>query len=537
MNTTKNRFAIRLIRSLLVLALSVLAAGPGLTMLISIVFLSSHAGNVFAADVDFEPDWFIKDPIVSDYGDTKMSYDFYKGGEKSIEIESYCKVDTDDNQDSLASYLLEARKGFDLYDSPSGFWNATIWSEFKCALSIHTKENPWAAPIKPSASIWYITGCKGTTFEGGLNGFYSTLEGGSRCPPHRVDKKKVITLPNGRNEIYARLFTTAEIGKCFWCAGPYAIADVESDGRSFSAGIKDLTPFPGYLIETDDSWKAIAPPPDQTGLPIDTVGKSWENQNVGWNSDLEYDESGWNSAITNNTKHPPRPDINFIWTSGHGRTGSSPAYFRKTFYLDDVPSSGRLTVLADDSAQVYINGYLVDNDRDCKVQLRSKSIWMSLFRKGWNLIAVKAHDCISWEGLYLSLWVGPHRRVYRPVVDFRASKPGTLYESGSWQMRGNCPDDCEGYYVFPATLTNKGIEESLLSNLMVEIHLLSGDNLLRVQGVGLMGTGDTFPVRRLDDYTDNRLEKGEAVRVPFGVCLKRIEPFYLLVNVLAERIW
>ena len=141
-------------------------------------------------------------------------------------------------------------------------------------------------------------------------------------------------------------------------------------------------------------WRAIGPVGNLEGTPIANAGLFWESVNVGWNTDLSYDDSdaaGWKYATKS-----PYPAANAIWADGMHPNGFTPAYFRYKFVVDGTPTKGLLTVLVDDDAQVYINGERVVNDTDgVGTLVRDVDVTTSL-RQGENLIATKAHD--SWGG-------------------------------------------------------------------------------------------------------------------------------------------
>jgi hypothetical protein len=291
----------------------------------------------------------------------------------------------------------------------------------------------------------------------------------------------------------------------------------------------------GIPIETDSTWRAIGPVGNREGQPLTQVGEAWEHTHEGWNTEVAFDDSaaaGWTTAVVTAAVHPPRPDLQLIWVNdptGTGQAGNTPAYFRKTFTLEEVPRSGRLTLLVDDDAQVYVNGHRVIDDRNGGVTFLGNVEVAPFLRAGPNLLAVKAHDSFGInEGLYLSLRVGSQELV-NPLVALVAN-PST-YVTDPHPTAG-CPAGYVGTFHFQARLTNTSAPP--LTGVAVEIERLDGGNLLLVNdGTGLAGAGNAADVvPRVGAYADGVLDNGEAVNVPFTVCLRRIAPFGFVVNVL-----
>jgi hypothetical protein len=93
-----------------------------------------------------------------------------------------------------------------------------------------------------------------------------------------------------------------------------------------------------------------------------------------------------------------------------------------------------------------------------------------------------------------------------------------------------CPAGFVGKFSFEARLTN--ISSQALVDLEVEVTTLTGGNLLQNAERGPTGVGARLTVPREDGFADGLLGPGEAVDVPFVICLQAIEPFELLVDVL-----
>lgn len=145
-------------------------------------------------------------------------------------------------------------------------------------------------------------------------------------------------------------------------------------------------------VPIDTNWRAIGPVGDLTGLGIANVGLEWEAANPGWNSSLAFDDSdaaGWTNAIL--VVHPNPPTTRF-WVDGTDVIGSSPAYFRRQFYIPGIPQDGAFDFDVDDDAQVFVNGTLVFNDDNGLATLVNDLGVTAQLRSGWNLMAIKAHD-------------------------------------------------------------------------------------------------------------------------------------------------
>jgi hypothetical protein len=147
-----------------------------------------------------------------------------------------------------------------------------------------------------------------------------------------------------------------------------------------------------FQLKTDPTWRAIGPAGDQHGKPIVTQGLVWEGANAGWNTSLTYDHSdaaGWVNAVYNGQYGVGDAAI---WVNETGLYGLTPAYFRKIFTLDGIPTQALLDVTRDDDIQLYINGQLALNDTDGGDNTTLDINVTSFLVPGQNLIAAKAHD-------------------------------------------------------------------------------------------------------------------------------------------------
>jgi len=92
----------------------------------------------------------------------------------------------------------------------------------------------------------------------------------------------------------------------------------------------------------------------------------------------------------------PKPIITFGITTNIGNNSGN-YYFRKKFYLTrrNLINESILYVYSDDNAEIYLNGYLIDND----TQEHSATYWnrkiainISYFKNGENIVAVKLRN-------------------------------------------------------------------------------------------------------------------------------------------------
>jgi hypothetical protein len=61
---------------------------------------------------------------------------------------------------------------------------------------------------------------------------------------------------------------------------------------------------------------------------------------------------------------------------------------------------------------------------------------------------------------------------------------------------------------------------------------LTDENLLQNARRGPGGVGARLTVPRQDNFSDGVLSSGEVVDVPYVICLRQIEPFEFVVDVL-----
>jgi hypothetical protein len=93
-----------------------------------------------------------------------------------------------------------------------------------------------------------------------------------------------------------------------------------------------------------------------------------------------------------------------------------------------------------------------------------------------------------------------------------------------------CPSGFAGKFSFDSKLTN--ISDRSLSSLLAQVVTLTGDNLLQNADAGPGGVGSRLTIPKKDDFSDGSLGPREFVDVPLSICLKEIQPFDFLVDVL-----
>lgn len=96
-----------------------------------------------------------------------------------------------------------------------------------------------------------------------------------------------------------------------------------------------------------------------------------------------------------------------------------------------------------------------------------------------------------------------------------------------------CPAGFVGKFSFDARLTNQSSTASF-SHLMAKITTLTNGDLLQNADFVPGGVGSTLAVAKEGDFSDGVLSPAEFVDVPFGICLKGIEPFSFFVDVLGR---
>ena len=126
---------------------------------------------------------------------------------------------------------------------------------------------------------------------------------------------------------------------------------------------------------TSGSWLSFTPGPDQSGNhSIGTAGAAFESANIGWNTSVSYNDSGWTP-----------------FSGSWGNSAPSPIYLRKEFKLG-TPTAGQISGFVDDDLMLWVNGNLVINDQNGVTSFFATINILPYLTSGNNLIAIKAHD-------------------------------------------------------------------------------------------------------------------------------------------------
>jgi hypothetical protein len=94
-----------------------------------------------------------------------------------------------------------------------------------------------------------------------------------------------------------------------------------------------------------------------------------------------------------------------------------------------------------------------------------------------------------------------------------------------------CPEDFHGTFRFRARLTNPSTSPPLVA-LVVAVTTLTHGNLVQNAVEGPGDGGVHVPVPQEEGFADGVLRAEESVEVPFLLCLRQLQPFRFLVDVL-----
>lgn len=120
----------------------------------------------------------------------------------------------------------------------------------------------------------------------------------------------------------------------------------------------------------------------------------------GW-LEKSFDDSSWpNVNIPSAGQCPPSAMITIIDENGaqlmsYEAVIWSTGYFRKTFNLGTIPSSGSVRIIVDDDGDLYINGNLVISDHDGHIAGIDSMDISPYLVAGENVIALKVIDSAS----------------------------------------------------------------------------------------------------------------------------------------------
>lgn len=166
----------------------------------------------------------------------------------------------------------------------------------------------------------------------------------------------------------------------------FAAIDGSGNGTTAECAINVVEPDTilesGTILETDTSWRTST---EQIVVcehaTINDPGPAWTR--------LDYDDDHWHDSVHADLHCGGNlPDVTEIWAPNR----PNEAFFRKTFDLDRVPSAVVVEASADDNFQMYVNGVLVDQDRDGGVGDPHTVDITHVVQPGKNLLAFRAWD-------------------------------------------------------------------------------------------------------------------------------------------------
>ncbi len=141
------------------------------------------------------------------------------------------------------------------------------------------------------------------------------------------------------------------------------------------AGVLGLTAASAadVMVVSDATWKVTNPAPP-----------------TGWNSDVDFDDSGWGNAVENPSNH------NIWMISLQSASGPNQVWARKVFNLSAPVASAVGHFGFDDNGQLYLNGHLlIDDTGGGATVFNNFVIDPSFFVVGDNLIAMHGIDTIA----------------------------------------------------------------------------------------------------------------------------------------------
>jgi len=168
------------------------------------------------------------------------------------------------------------------------------------------------------------------------------------------------------------------------------------------------TPLPELTKENTAYIEPIeAEKPVQKAEPVvtDTDWKASKSSSTGWTT-ISFNDSPWANAEKAHIidwgpakNHIPETIAKYIWYGSR----LSHSYFRKTFDLEQKPSSATLYIFVDDDYKVYINGTLIDNNANGSTDPTAQYTNIANYLvAGKNVIAIDALDVHSPQACVLA---------------------------------------------------------------------------------------------------------------------------------------
>lgn len=124
-----------------------------------------------------------------------------------------------------------------------------------------------------------------------------------------------------------------------------------------------------------------------------TTGPDWKTTSplppVGWNTNLNFDDSAWIAPVTGSTSK-------VIWYGSIQDINSpSQAWFRYTFFLSTPLAAAAASLSFDDQGEAYVNGTEIESHDTGSAGTFDVTLDPSLFVVGENLIAVHGMNTIA----------------------------------------------------------------------------------------------------------------------------------------------
>ncbi len=143
--------------------------------------------------------------------------------------------------------------------------------------------------------------------------------------------------------------------------------------------------------------------------PFTAEEQAWRcslSTGTGWTG-ADYDDTQWQPAVPDRAPAIEADHQRYeCFTTPQDLDGFVNAYFRRTLDLDGVPVAAKVTILGDDSYQLYVNGQLVALERRMDYAWRPATVDItSALHHGRNVLAVQITN--TW---------GPARLYCAPVV-------------------------------------------------------------------------------------------------------------------------
>jgi hypothetical protein len=143
--------------------------------------------------------------------------------------------------------------------------------------------------------------------------------------------------------------------------------------------------------------------------PFEADEQAWRcssSAGIGW-TEAGYDDAPWAAAVADRAPAMVVEERRYnCFTTPQDLEDFSSAYFRRNLDLDGVPVAAKVTILGDDSYQLYVNGRLVALERRADYAYRPMTMDItSALHHGRNALAVKITN--AW---------GPARLYCLPVV-------------------------------------------------------------------------------------------------------------------------